>query len=1114
MGVYPQSGLPAVVEIAPGADLSADPGTWPWEDVTADWRLRDGITISEGRGDWGEHVDAGSIGLVFDDRSGDYGQYNPAGKWYGLLGRDTPLRVRIRRGSDAFGRTSVDSWGISDSGQQWTNVGGANADYQVVPGAARHIIPAAAGAAHVSALAVDLVDVTVEFTVTVPVLATGAQITTGAVARWRNGGADHYVCEVHAFPDNTVQLQLARVVGGTFTTIRASQAVPGLTHAAGKTYRGEFRVVGEQLQARVWDAAAVRPAVWHADITDDVITGPGTAGPRSRRAFGNTNGTVTLSYSAFAVLVDLAGGYVPAWVPRRDLSGKDRVVAVTAHGSLYRLQASSGKPPQRSVMRRAYAASGALGYWPCEDGGAAGQVASAIPGVPAATVSGPAVEFADIVALVGRNWTLNYGTHRAVNLAKGATITAIVPAPANPGAWTIAVHARIDPDAMSGDTVLASWQTPGGTYERWEIRFTKSPDYRERLIGYSAADVPTVLVESFGITSAFSSFYASARQSGGNIIVEYNGNPSVSVAGTLSPITTATLNASRTTSTTTMPFGHLVVWDASPPPIAFNGTDDAFPPLLSYEHEPATDRLARLVGEDGFAFAAPAAAAGGAGGAQPMGWQPREAPLPLYRQAEDVDGGVLYERPFALAYQPRTARYNQPVALALDSAAGDLAEPPEPDPAGQGYRNRWTVSRPDGSSVVAETPEAASGEAIVYDDTADLVVQSDAQLADQAGWRLHLTSRDTLRWPRLELDLAATPHLIDAWLNCRIGSRIQVANPPADLAGQDIDVLLEGHTTKLGYKDWDVTLTCSPAGPWDVATVDGPQRVPALGSTLAGELAVAGTSLLLASTEINGLWGQDPADHPVDIRVGGERVTASSTGPMVSDPFTRSGTGWGVEPVSGLAWLLLGASSGYSTNGTRGTHVYAAAGQTREATLAVGVADVDVTVIFGVSVAAAGANQEQRVVLRRTGAATFLDVRVFRLTSGTPTLAIRQLLAGAETFIGFPPILGATAAGDITVKASARGGKLRAKAWPTGTAEPGPWTLELDVTHLAAGDFCIWSNVPGGSTNAFPLSHSFDDVTITHPQRVTLSARGVGGVQRTWPAGTPVDVWAPAVTPL
>ena len=103
-----------------------------------------------------------------------------------------------------------------------------------------------------------------------------------------------------------------------------------------------------------------------------------------------------------------------------------------------------------------------------------------------------------------------------------------------------------------------------------------------------------------------------------------------------------------------------------------------------------------------------------------------------------------------------------------------------------------------------------------------------------------------------------------------------MANPPSQVAGDDIDVLVEGYAESIGYKDWLVSFNTSPAAVWDIATVDGQQRVAAEGSTLAAGITSSALTLSLASTADNGVWTVDAGDFPMDLRVGGERVVATA----------------------------------------------------------------------------------------------------------------------------------------------------------------------------------------------------------------------------------------------
>ncbi|MFR9779052.1 hypothetical protein ACL02O_23730 [Micromonospora sp. MS34] len=62
-----------------------------WVDITAD--VRGPVSIHRGQPADSTGATPGSCSLRLDNRSGDYSPRNGAGQWYGLLGRNTPLRV-------------------------------------------------------------------------------------------------------------------------------------------------------------------------------------------------------------------------------------------------------------------------------------------------------------------------------------------------------------------------------------------------------------------------------------------------------------------------------------------------------------------------------------------------------------------------------------------------------------------------------------------------------------------------------------------------------------------------------------------------------------------------------------------------------------------------------------------------------------------------------------------------------------------------------------------------------------------------------------------------------------------------------------------------------------
>lgn len=699
--------LPLVIEIAPGADLSADPSTWPWVDVTRYWRNRTEITITEGRGDWGDAVDPGTCTLTFDNREGHFSEHNPRGQWYGLLGRDTPLRVSLDRPS-------------------------------------------------------------------------------------------------------------GRVV------------------------------------------------VW--------------------------------------------GGFVLAWVPSWDQSGENRYVTVTAQGMLYRLQPAAGQLPARSAMRRSITRSGALAYWPCEDGTISTQAASVVPGVPPAAILGT-VSFApvDQINVSGGGGYDRFGTDAMADLSSGGSLAASVPAEvtaATQTAWTVHVFARVTPQNADRDVVLLELETPGGTYTLWRLVWRLNP-FRYGLYAYTVDGTETFVLGEPGGAPASSNVYdISAWQDGGTIRVGHMWWPytsshiySGSLPGTLAGITSVRVNPTRAVmAADEMPVGHVAIWGTAPLPYLSSGVFDDYGVAISgavydpYRYEAAHLRLARLCAEDGIPIEVPTVADPRA--VVRMGWQRTGAPLDLYRECEAADGGVLHERPFRLAYTPRALLYNQDPALVLDWSAGDLGAPPQPDPYNQRYRNRYEVKRTGGSSAIAERPDVHTG--IIHGESVELNLATDDAVMSHAAWRLHLASHTGLRWPRLELNLIARPDYIDDWLACRVGSRIQALNPPDDVAGQEIDLMLEGWTLTLGPYTFRVVANCSPYTPWLVGRWSI-SRYDSRDSALAAPVDESATTLDISFGELP--WTTDPAALPLDLAVGGERVTVTA----ISAPVGNTQTMTVARGVNGIA---------------------------------------------------------------------------------------------------------------------------------------------------------------------------------------------------------------------
>lgn len=584
-------------------------------------------------------------------------------------------------------------------------------------------------------------------------------------------------------------------------------------------------------------------------------------------------------------LYDRFHGEVSSWPPQWSATGVDRYVDITASGILRRL--GQGASPLKSPMRRAITGTAPVAYWPIEDGSGSTQAASGLVGGTPLTATGE-IAWAS-VASPGSSPLPDF-SREASSLA--GPITGVA----------------------SGDDWAIRFLVQFGSGAGWDvlsIAVGGDSIYDELRMDLSSSSVLVAAVAYGHDSSSFTYILTDFTDYG-------DGEPhwlEVGAADAGGGTVTYTLRidgALRMTATTagapgvphrlhigpradgTAALGHIGVWQT---PSTATWTTVA-PAITGHTDETAGRRIERLCHEEDITCHI----LGDPDDTVTMGPQPTGTLLELVRQCEDVDQGILYEprAVLGLAYRSVRSRYNQPAAVAATyDADGEVAPPLEPVDDDRHVRNDVTALRSGGSAYRYEVTSGPLSTAAPpdgvgrYDHRVTVYVPADSQLRDQASWRTHLGTWDETRYPTVRLDLAALDHagkpaLITAAAAVDVGDRLTIGSPPAWLPPDGIDQHAEGYTETITQHAWDLRLVCVPAGPYTVAVADGPQRVPADGSTIAGVDADA-LSLTLTSTAENGAWSVDPADFPMDLRIGGERVTATGiTGTGLTQTVTLS----------------------------------------------------------------------------------------------------------------------------------------------------------------------------------------------------------------------------------
>jgi hypothetical protein len=578
---------------------------------------------------------------------------------------------------------------------------------------------------------------------------------------------------------------------------------------------------------------------------------------------------------------------VPAWPPRADTTSANRFVPITGAGVFRRL--SQGTKPECSTLYRTITADSPSGYWPADDVDGSTEARSAVSGVRTLPATGGVLGTPGGPPGAGTD-TRCCEIVTATALAGGLSAALVTTGTA----WTVEGWVNITQTAVA--PTAAPWLTWGteGTYTRWQLSFDTAMDGRHGVIvDYEGpGGVPTGASGSYSttydlLTGDWHYVRVTADQAGGNVQVTVSLDGALvatqNSAGTWGRITSLATGPGPISwgplmvNVTTARVGHLAVFAGTTAPNHYLAG-------IGYVGETSGRRIERLCGENGIAFAS----LGDLDATEAMGMQAAGRIADLLWQCADADGGILFETRTALGltYRTREDLYNQPPALTLDHSARYLSGDLEPTPDDYDVANDVTVSRVGGTSAryvvesgplsVLDPPDGVG----VYDTSVSMSVESDLQCLPIAQWRAGLGTYDGDRYPKIGVNLACGPFVLAPLLRAVVaavdaGDRIWVTNPPTWLTFDTIDLLAQGYRETLSRFTWAFVWNTSPAAPWDVfVRGDDLGRRAAEHSTLAVGVDSAAVALSVA-TASGALWTTDAGDFPVDINVGGERMTVT-----------------------------------------------------------------------------------------------------------------------------------------------------------------------------------------------------------------------------------------------
>jgi len=900
-----------------------------WTDISSFVYTRDetrGIEIARGRKDWATRTDFGTCSMLIDNRDLRFSPRNPLGPYYGQLGRNTPVEVSVMTGLPYLDLPvdltrpeifTADNAAIDITGDidiaidaellNWFEGTAASVDTVEIIGKwdsstqeswffgirdrflyFEHSADGSTNIAHTSTAA--------------PVVAPGGRLAIRVTMDVDNGSAGHTVTFYtapnmdSADPDWT-QLGDQVITAGTTSIFNSTAAlrIGNATNivfdqAKGKVYKAELR------------SGILGTVVANPDFTIQTV-GASSFVDGSGRTWTTANGgEITNRQVRFS-------GEIPEWPLDQDTSGNDLWMEVEAAGRIRRLR--SNNSPVQSTLRRRIPNYSPLAYWPMEDGAQSTQAASPITGVRPMLLTN--VDWATNDTLISSN-ALPVLASNGTNLP---VLRGAVPTGTASTEFAVKWVQRLDAANTTLRTYMRIYST--GTVQQWLIQIRND---LTRVIGIQS-DGTTLFTDDTATGSdlfnQWNEVVLEVSQNGGNVdwqlvFTDVGGDAgaaSGSFAGTVGrPTVVSSPEDGYHADLDGLAIGHVSVWDDITD--AFNAYNNS---ITAWSGETTLERLDRITEEESL----PISLTGSFADTHTVGGQRADPLYEVLQDAADVDGGILYEHRWdnRLAYRDRISMYNQAPKVTLDYEASDrsgIVPPLRPKPDDQNTKNDVTVTRTSASSYrvtldegplsVLEHPNGVGP----YPDDITLKLETDAQAASQAGWRLHLGTVDEDRYAEVNVLLQKSPSLIADVLTLDSGDRMQITNPPGKFQYDTIDLMVAGYREFINQYRWEFQFLCDPASPWDVAGAgeEGAADfvvkwswVDTTGTELVEALSSTETDVDVITTA-GPRWTSSHNDSPYLLSVAGETVRVDAPGGFVnSNPyFDTATTGWTTQNCS------------------------------------------------------------------------------------------------------------------------------------------------------------------------------------------------------------------------
>lgn len=881
-----------------------------WHTITEDVASTEEMTVSRGRRNWAALADPSEFTLKLLQHESKYatatgggpmiGRYaprNPLSDLYGLIGRNTPLRLRLGTARPRLFTPGIvtavastpDVSALRLAGDQRVEILVNPKTWRPPGGGAlgRRYETTTGGRAWVWWLNEDG-KITYRFstdgtnsntrTSTAAVPDNSGELWLAAWIDINNGASGHTV-GFETSPDGVTWAALgANVVTAGTTGVNAAQ----VAMEVGRTFNESGSGVG--IPGFLGEIGAFRYRSGILPTSTIVSSVDFRTRDTDQTSFTDAQGRVwTLAGGAYISDTSIRfAGEAASWPQEWDPSGKVRSSPATAAGVLRRAQ-KTVSPLQSSLRRDFGSKANVIRYYPMEDRTGSIRFGSAIAGDASALVP---TDTAEVKPAANGDWFV--ASEPLPTFAQGEATVAI-PSYAPNVAQRLVFLVAVPAEGIATDRHLARVYTSGSA-ARWEIVYAAGGGLRFRCYdddGVAIFDHGPFASNMDGIPKMMSLWL---EQQGSNVFCQLAYFPVGSgaafvadegtLAGTYGRVTRVQLGTTVGLEGTVM--GHLALLNGD----VQNIWSSVGSSLIGWAGETGTARLVRLGADEGF----PVRLTGG-GDTPAMGPQRARTFVDLAREVPATDLGLFGDSSDdsgSLTYRPARSMLAAPV-LTVPYAL--LVPPPLPVDDDQGTVNRVTVKSANGIELTAEDttstmstspPPAGVG---LYDQSVDINANTITGAAGNAGWRLALGTVDASRWPDLTfvLDAPELAAYVDDVLAVREGDIIRVTDLPPGVPPGPVDLIVEAIGDKITRALHIVNFTCSPAGPWGesgtygAATGTHTARYDTAGTVTAGALTASQTSFTVTTT-LGPLWTTAAADLPLDVALGGERMTVTAIG--------------------------------------------------------------------------------------------------------------------------------------------------------------------------------------------------------------------------------------------